>query len=109
MLSISFYSDNSQYVGSIDFTLDFAEWLIEKGLYRIKGVRACETLVLEEEDGDYEIEVVLLTNTTRQKLLTFFQSAIIQESSEYSWKIGLLHRINDFLENEECLYMDYLD
>ncbi len=109
MLSISFYSNNSQYVGSIDFTLDFAQWLIARGLYRIKGVRACETLVLEEEDGDYEIEVVLLTDTTRHKLLTFFQSAIIQESSEYSWRIGLLHRINDFLENEECLYMDYLD
>jgi hypothetical protein len=109
MLSISFYSENSQYVGSIDYTLDFAEWLLDRGLYRIEGVSACETLVLEEEDGDYEIEVVLLTSTTRQKLLTFFQSAIIQESSEYSWKIGLLHRINDFLENEECLYMDYLD
>jgi hypothetical protein len=109
MLSISFYSENSQYVGSIDYTLDFAQWLIDRGLYRIKGVRACETLVLEEEDGDYEIEVVLLTSTTRQKLLTFFQSAIFQESSEYSWRIGLLHRINNFLENEECLYMDYLD
>jgi hypothetical protein len=109
MLSISFYSENSQYVGSIDYTLDFAQWLIDRGLYRIKGVRACETLVFEEDDGDYEIEVVLLTSTTRQKLLTFFQSAIIQESSEYSWRIGLLHRINDFLENEECLYMDYLD
>jgi len=110
MLSISFYSENSQYVGSIDYTLDFAEWLLDRGLYRIEGVRACETLVVKEEDDeDYELEVVLLTSTTRQKLLTFFQSAIIQESSKPSWKIGLLRRINDFLENEECLYMDYLE
>ncbi len=110
MLSISFYSENSQYVGSIEYTLDFAEWLLDRGLYRIEGVRACETLIVEEEeDEDYELEVVLLTNPTRQKLLTFFRSAIIQESSKPSWKIGLLRRINDFLENEECLYMDYLE
>ena len=98
-------------MGSIDFTLDFAQWLLEKGLYRIEGVRACETLVLEEEDEDddesYEIEVVLLTSATRKKLLKFFEVAIIQESSKHSWKIGLLRSINDFLENEECRYMDY--
>jgi len=52
MLSISFYSENSQYVGSIDYTLDFAEWLLDRGLYRIEGVRACETLVVEEEDDE---------------------------------------------------------
>ena len=110
MLSISFYSENSQYVGSIDYTLDLAEWLLDRGLYRIEGVRACETLVVEEEDDEgYELEVVLLTSVTRQKLLTFFRSAIIQESSKPSWKIGLLRRINDFLENKECLYMDYLE
>jgi len=85
MLSISFYSENSQYVGSIDYTLDFAEWLLDRGLYRIEGVRACETLVVEEEDDEgYELEVVLLTSTTRKKLLTFFRSAIIQESSKPS-------------------------
>ena len=111
MLSISFYSENSQPVGSIDYTLDFAEWLLDRGLYRIEGVRACETLVVKEEDDDeegYKLEVVLLTSTTRQRLIAFFQSAIIQESSKPSWKIGLLRRINDFLENEECLYMNYL-
>ena len=110
MLRISFYSENSQPVGSIDYTLDFAEWLLDRGLYRIEGVRACETLIVEEEgdeDEGYELEVVLLTSATRQKLLTFFQSAIVQESSKPSWKIGLLRRINDFLENEECLYMNY--
>ena len=112
MLSITFYSKNSQYMGSIDYTLDFAEWLLDRGLYRIEGVRACETLVLteEEEDDDdesYEIEVVLLTSATRKKLLKFFEVAIIQESSKPSWKIGLLRSINDFLENEECRYMDY--
>ena len=110
MLSISFYSENSQYVGSIEYTLDFGEWLLDQGLYRIEGVRACETLVVEEEDDEgYEREVVLLTSTTRRKLLTFFQSAIIQESSKPSWKISLLRRINDFLENEECLYMSYFE
>ena len=111
MLSISFYSENSQPVGSINYTLDFAEWLLDRGLYRIEGVRACETLVVKEEDDDeegYKLEVVLLTSTTRHKLLTFFQSAIVQESSKPSWKISLLRRINDFLENEECLYMNYL-
>jgi len=81
MLSITFYSKNSQYMGSIDFTLDFAEWLLEQGLYRIEGVRACETLVLEEDDESYELEVVLLTNAARKKLLAFFEVAIIQESS----------------------------
>ncbi len=100
-------------MGSIDYTLDFAEWLLERGLYRIEGVRACETLVLTEEEEDedddesYEIEVVLLTSATRKKLLKFFEVAIIQESSKPSWKIGLLRSINDFLENEECQYMDY--
>ena len=111
MLSISFYSENSQPVGSIDYTLDFVEWLLDRGLYRIEGVRACETLVVEEEDDEdegYELEVVLLTSATRHRLLAFFQSAIIQESSKPSWKISLLRRINDFLENEECLYMNYL-
>jgi hypothetical protein len=107
MLSITFYSKKSQYMGSIDFTLDFAEWLLEQGLYRIEGVRACETLVLEEDDESYELEVVLLTNAARKKLLTFFEIAIIQESSKPSWKIGLLRSINDFVENEECQYMDY--
>ena len=112
MLSITFYSKNSQYMGSIDYTLDFAEWLLDRGLYRIEGVRACETLVLteEEEDDDdesYEIEVVLLTSATRKKLLKFFEVAIIQESSKPSWKIGLLRSINEFIENEECQYMDY--
>jgi hypothetical protein len=109
MLSITFYSKNSQYMGSIDFTLDFAQWLLEKGLYRIEGVRACQTLVLteEEEDETYEIEVVLLTSTARKKLLAFFRAAIIQESLKRSWKLELLHSINDFIENEECLYMDY--
>ena len=94
-------------MGSIDYTLDFAQWLLEKGLYRIEGVRACETLVLEEDDESYELEVVLLTNAARKKLLTFFEIAIIQESSKPSWKIGLLRSINDFIENEECQYMDY--
>lgn len=98
-------------MGSIDYTLDFAQWLLEKGLYRIEGVRACETLVLEEDEDDddesYEIEVVLLTSATRKKLLKFFEVAIIQESSKPSWKIGLLRSINDFLKNEECQYMDY--
>ena len=109
MLSIKFYSKNSQYMGSIDYTIDFAEWLLERGLYRIEGVRACETLVLtEEEEGEtYNIEVVLLTIAARKKLLTFFRSAIIQESFKPSWKIGLLRSINDFIENEDCLYMDY--
>lgn len=109
MLSIKFYSKNSQYMGSIDYTIDFAEWLLERGLYRIEGVRACETLVLTEEDeGEtYDIEVVLLTIAARKKLLAFFKSAIIQESSKPSWKIGLLRSINNYLENEECRYMDY--
>ena len=107
MLSITFYSKNNQYMGSIDYTLDFAEWLLEQGLYRIEGVRACETLVLEEDDESYELEVVLLTNAARKKLLTFFEVAIIQESSKPSWKIGLLRSINDFVENDECQYMDY--
>ena len=98
-------------MGSIDYTLDFAQWLLKKGFYRIEGVRACETLVLTEEDEDetYEIEVVLLTTTARNKLLTFFRSAIIQESLKHSWKLKLLHNINDFLKNEECLYMNYFD
>ena len=112
MLSISFYSENSQYVGSIKYTFDFAEWLLDRGLYRIEGVRACETLVVGEEDDEdegYEREVVLLTSTTRQKLLIFFQSAIIQESSKPSWKIGLLRQINNFIENEKCLYMSYFE
>ena len=108
MLSISFYSENSQYVGSIDYTLDFAEWLLDRGLYRIEGVRAYETVIVEEEDDeDYEIEVILLTSAARKKLLTFFEVAIIQESLKHSWKIGLLRSINDFQENQECQYMDY--
>jgi hypothetical protein len=109
MISITFYSKTSQYMGSIDYTLDFADWLLERGLYRIEGVRACETLVLteEEEEETYEIEVVLLTNAARKKLLAFFRAAIIQESLKHSWKLELLHSINDFLKNEECLYMDY--
>ena len=100
-------------MGSIDYTLDFAEWLLERGLYRIEGVRACETLVLEEDEDDddesYEIEVVLLTSATRKKLLKFFEVAIIQESSKPSWKIGLLRSLNGFIENEDCLYMDYFE
>jgi hypothetical protein len=109
MISITFYSKNSQYMGSIDYTLDFADWLLERGLYRIEGVRACETLVLteEEEEETYEIEVVLLTNAARKKLLAFFEVAIIEESSKPSWKIELLHSINDFVKNEGCQYMDY--
>jgi hypothetical protein len=109
MLSITFYSKDSQYLGSIDYTLDFAEWLLKRGLYRIEGVRACETLVLKDDDETYEIEVVLLTSAARKKLLAFFRAAIIQESSKPSWKIGLLRSINNFLENEECLYMNYFE
>lgn len=110
MLSITFYSKTSQYMGSVDFTLDFAQWLLEKGLYRIEGIRACETLVLteEEEEETHAIEVVLLTIAARNKLLAFFRTAIFQESLTHSWKLELLHSINNFLENEECLYMDYL-
>jgi hypothetical protein len=111
MLSITFYSRHSQHMGSIDFTLDFAHWLLEKGLYRIEGVRASHTLVLieEEEEYTYEIEVILLTIAARKKLLAFFSYSIIQESLlTNSWKLELLHSINDFLDNDECLYMDYL-
>lgn len=41
-------------MGSIDYTLDFAQWLFEKGLYRIEGVRASETMVLIEEEEEEE-------------------------------------------------------
>ena len=111
MRSITFYSKDKQHIGHVNYTIDFAEWLLDKGLYRIEGVSASETIVLEEDDEEesYKIEVVLLTNTARKKLLTFFQSAIIQESLTRSWKLELLHDINDFLENQECLYMDYFE
>ncbi len=111
MFSITFYSEDKQRIGYVDYTVDFAQWLLDKGLYRIKGVRACETLVFEEDDKEerYEIEVVLLTSSARKKLLTFFRNAIIQESLKQSWKLRLLHEINDFIKNKECLYMDYLE
>ena len=111
MLSITFYSRRSQYMGSVDFTLDFSHWLLEKGLYRIEGVRSCETIVLteEEEEETYEIDVVLLTIAARNKLLAFFRSAIVQELLQPTWKIELLRSITDFLENEECLYMNYFE
>ena len=111
MLSITFYSKDEQQIGSVNYTLDFSEWLLARGLYRIEGVRANATLELIEEDEQetYEIEVVSLTSAARKKLLTFFRSAIVQESLTRSWKLELLHDINDFLENEECLYMDYFD
>ena len=111
MFNITFYSEDKQCVGYVDYTVDFAQWLLDKGLYRIKGVSACKTIVLEEDDEEerYELEVVLLTSAARKKLLAFFRSAIIQESLKISWKLELLHSINNFLENEECLYMDYLE
>jgi hypothetical protein len=109
MLSITFYSKDKQHIGYVDYTVDFAQWLLDKGLYRIEGVSASETLVLEEDDEEerHEIEVVLLTHTARNKLLKFFRYIIIQESLKRSWKLELLHSINDLIENEECLYMDY--
>ena len=111
MFSITFYSKDKQRIGYVDYTVDFAQWLLDKGLYRINGVRACEPLVLEEDDEQerYEIEVILLTSAVWHKLLIFSQSAIIQESLKQSWKLGLLHSIKDFLNNEECHYMDYLE
>ena len=111
MLNITFYSKDEQQIGSVNYTLDFSEWLLDRGLYRIEGVRANVTLELIEEDEQetYEIEVVLLSSTARKKLLAFFRSAIIQESLTRSWKLELLHEINDFLENQECLYMDYFE
>ena len=111
MLSITFYSKDQQHIGYVDYTLDFAHWLLEQGLYRIEGVSACETIVFTEDDEEesYEIEVVLLTSTTRKKLLIFFEALIIQESSGDSWKLSLLHEINDLLENQECLYMNYFE
>jgi hypothetical protein len=111
MFSITFYSEDKQHIGYVDYTVDFAQWLLDKGLYRIKGVSACETLVFEEDDEEerYEIEVVLLTSAARKKLLTFFRNAIIQESLKQSWKLGLLHEINDFIKNDKCHYMDYLE
>ena len=111
MLSITFYSKDEQQIGSVDYTLDFSEWLLEQGLYRIEGVRANVTLeLIEEDEGEtYEIEVVPLTIAARNKLLAFFRSAIIQESLTHSWKLELLHNINDFIKNEECLYMNYFE
>ena len=112
MRSIIFYSKDKQHIGYVNYTIDFAEWLLDKGLYRIEGVSASETIVLEEDDDEeegYKIEVVLLTNTARKKLLTFFRLAIIQESLKQSWKLELLHEINNFLKNEQCHYMDYLE
>jgi hypothetical protein len=111
MLSITFYSKEKQRIGYVDYTVDFAQWLLDKGLYRIKGVSACEPLVLEEDDEEerYELEVVLLTSSARKKLLRFFEVVIMQESSKPSWKIDLLHSINDLIKNEDCLYMDYLE
>ena len=109
MLSITFYSKDKQHIGYVDYTVDFAQWLLDKGLYRIEGVSANETIVLEEDDEEerYELEVVLLTNAARKKLLKFFRYAIIQESLKRSWKLELLHSINNLVENQECLYMDY--
>jgi hypothetical protein len=111
MFSITFYSKDKQRIGYVDYTVDFAQWLLDKGLYRINGVRACEPLVLEEDDEEerYELEVVLLTSAARQKLLRFFEVVIMQESSKPSWKIDLLRSINDLIKNEDCLYMDYLE
>ena len=111
MFSITFYSKDKQHIGYIDYTVDFAKWLLNQGLYRIDGVSANELLVLEEDDDEerYEIEAVLLTSTARKKLLRFFEVAIIQESSKPSWKIELLHSINDLVKNKECLYIDYLE
>ena len=111
MLSITFYSKDKQHLGYVNYTLDFAEWLLDKGLYRIQGVSACETIVLAEDDEEesYEIEVVPLTSISRKKLLIFFEVLIIQESFKDSWKIELLHDINDLIENEECLYMNYFE
>jgi hypothetical protein len=111
MLSITFYSKDKQHIGYVDYTVDFAQWLLDKGLYRIEGVSANETIVLEEDDEEerYELEVILLTSAARKKLLRFFEVAIMQESSKPSWKIGLLRSINDLIENEDCLYMDYLE
>jgi hypothetical protein len=109
MFSITFYSKDKQHIGYVDYTGDFAQWLLDKGLYRIEGVSANETIVLEEDDEEerYELEVVLLTSAARKKLIKFFQYAIIQESLKHLWKLKLLHSINDFVKNEECLYMDY--
>jgi hypothetical protein len=111
MFSITFYSQDKEHIGYVDYTVDFAQWLLDRGLYRIEGVSACETIVLEEDDEEerHEIEVVLLTNAARKKLLKFFRSAITQESLKHSWKLELLHSINDLVENEKCLYMDYLE
>ena len=113
MFSITFYSKDKERIGYVDYTVDFAQWLLDRGLYRIDGVSSSETIVLEEDDDDeeerYEIEAVLLTRAARKKLLRFFEAAIIQESSKPSWKIGLLRSLNDLIENEECLYMDYLE
>jgi hypothetical protein len=111
MFSITFYSKDKEHIGYVDYTVDFAQWLLDKGLYRIEGVSACETIVLEEDDEEerHEIEVVLLTSAARKKLLRFFEVAIMQESSKPSWKIELLRSINDLIENKDCLYMDYLE
>ena len=111
MLSITFYSKDKQRIGYVDYTVDFAYWLLDRGLYRIDGVSASESLVLEEDDEEerYEIEAVLLTSAARKKLLRFFEAAIIQESSKPSWKIGLLRSLNELIENEDCLYMDYFE
>ena len=111
MLSITFYSKDEQQIGSVNYTLDFSEWLLERGLYRIQGVRANVTLELIEEDEQetYEIEVVSLTSAARKKLLAFFRSAIVQELLQPTWKLELLQSITDFLENDECLYMNYLE
>ncbi len=111
MFSITFYSKDKQRIGYVDYTVDFAQWLLDQGLYRINGVRACEPLVLEEDNEEerYEIEVVLLTSAARKKLIAFFRAAIIQESLKQSWKLRLLHEINDFLKNKQCHYMDYLE
>ncbi len=111
MFSITFYSKDKQRIGYVDYTVDFAQWLLDKGLYRIEGVSASETLVLEEDDEEetYTLEVILLTSAARKKLLAFFRVAIIQQSLKQSWKLGLLHSIKDFLSNEECHYMDYLE
>jgi hypothetical protein len=111
MLSITFYSKDKQRIGYVDYTVDFAYWLLDRGLYRIDGVSASESLVLEEDDEEerYEIEAVLLTSAARKKLLRFFEAAIIQESSKPSWKIGLLRSLNELVENEDCLYMDYFE
>ena len=109
MFSITFYSKDKQHIGYVDYTVDFAQWLLNQGLYRIDGVSASETIVLEEDDEEerHEIEVVLLTSAARKKLLKFFRYAIIQESLKHSWKLELLYSINNLVENQECLYMDY--